>query len=272
MEYQLLAADMDGTLLNSAKTISKGNIAAINKALDAGKHVVICTGRGMGELKEFLPMFPKMRYVLSENGGCIYDIQEKKAVFQLELDKNVTETVLHYAEQRDIMPQILMKGTPVMTRSHVDNLGHFSMAHYSGAYHSYGWLVDNAYEYYRQSGQPAEKICLYHTSAEARNQTYTDIRHLPVTVVFSEATSLEITPLGVDKGKGLQQLCEHLHIFMPQTIAIGDSLNDESVLRTAGLSVAVGNADAEIKEICDHIVASNDDDGVAEAIEIWLLG
>lgn len=272
MKYQLLAVDMDGTLLNSAKTISKRNIAAINKALDAGKHVVICTGRGMGELKEFLPMFPKMRYVLSENGGCIYDMQQQKAIVQLELDKDVTETVLHYAEQRDIMPQIIMKGTPVMTHSHVNELERFFMAHYRASYHSYGCIVDNAYEYYRQSGQPAEKICLYHTSAEARNQTCTDIKHLPVTVAFSEKTSLEITPLGVDKGKGLQQLCEHLRILMPQTIAVGDSLNDETALRKAGLSVAVGNADAEIKEICDYIAASNDDDGVAEVIETWLLG
>lgn len=84
-------------------------------------------------------------------------------------------------------------------------------------------------------------------------------------------TSLEISPLGVTKGYGLKKLCKHLNIEVEQSIVVGDADNDLDVLKTAGLAVAMGNANANVKKIADVEVMDNDHDGVAEAIYKYLL-
>lgn len=87
----------------------------------------------------------------------------------------------------------------------------------------------------------------------------------------AEDTSLEISPLGVTKGYGLKKLCKHLNIEVEQSIVVGDADNDLDVLKTAGLAVAMGNANANVKKIADVEVMDNDHDGVAEAIYKYLL-
>ena len=87
----------------------------------------------------------------------------------------------------------------------------------------------------------------------------------------AEQASLEISAVGVTKGTGLKKLCEHLGISLEETIAVGDADNDIDVLKTAGLSVAMGNANDTVKSICDVVVSDCDHDGCAEVIEKYLL-
>ncbi len=271
MVYQLLAADMDGTLLNTEKVIPEGNRRAVNRALEMGKHVILSTGRCMAELREFFPLFPNMRYLLAESGACIYDLAEQRVIRQLTLEPTVAERILRYARGRDVMIQALVYGQAVMNASHVAQLAHFRMAHYEKHFRKTGELVEDVCGYCERIGWQAEKICLYHTSPEARERTLDFVRELPVTPVFSEETSLELTPVGADKGAGLEFLCAYLHIPLAQTIAVGDGFNDMSILRKAGLAVAVANAEDAVKAACDAVVADNDSCGVQQAIEDYLL-
>lgn len=271
MGYQLLAADMDGTLLNSEKEISAENCEAINQALKMGKHVVMSTGRCMAEVKEFFPLFPHMRYVLAESGACIYDLMEQKVIRQLEMEPFVTEQIIRYVQSKDIMVQALVQGNVVMNASDMARLEHFYMLHYEKHFRKVGVFVDDVCDYCRQIGWRIEKLCLYHTSQQAREQTLAFVQNLPVTPVFSEHTSLELTPVGADKGVGLELLCTYLDIPLTQTIAIGDGMNDMPILRKAGLAVAMGNAEAAVKAACDAVVADNDRNGVRQAIMEYLL-
>ena len=90
-------------------------------------------------------------------------------------------------------------------------------------------------------------------------------------LVNAESASLEISAAGVDKGKGLLKLCEYLGLSPEKTIAVGDADNDVAILKTAGLSVAMGNALPQIRELSDVSVADCNHDGCAEAIEKYLL-
>jgi hypothetical protein len=90
-------------------------------------------------------------------------------------------------------------------------------------------------------------------------------------MAFSEIASLEISAQKVDKGIGLKKLCEYLGISIDETIAVGDGYNDLEALKAAGLSIAMGNAVEEIKEIADVVVADCDHDGCAQAIEQYLI-
>lgn len=272
-KYQILAVDMDGTLLNSKKVISKKNIDAINKAYSLGKIVVISTGRSVGELWDFFPLFPQMRYCISESGSCLYDIKAHRAIHQMVIDKDAVEKVVSYARVRDIMPQIYINGEATVTRRQLDNMDHYQMGHYKNHFRTCTDIVDNAFDECERMGYYAEKICLYHTDNDARNVTldYVNSLNLNITKAFSEFTSLEVTPVGADKGSALEILCRKLNIPIEETIGMGDSENDLTILDKAGLAVAVENAADIVKRSADVISKSNDENGVAEIIEKYLL-
>lgn len=272
MEYQLLATDLDGTLLNAKKEISSENIQAINHALKMGKHVIFSTGRALGEVEQFFPMFPAMRYVLCESGGLLYDRKEQRIISRQVLDPAITREVLRYAEPRDIMIQVMMEGESVISRDSLGCLEHYRNEYLREHFSRHVRLTDHVVAYCKDGGYLAEKICLYHPDTTARVQTLEQLQHLDLTAAFSERTSLELTPIGVDKGKGLRRLCEELHIPLEQVIAVGDAPNDLAVLQTAGLALAVDNASEEVKQVCHAVVADNEHNGVKEAIENWLCG
>ncbi|MCD8188668.1 MAG: Cof-type HAD-IIB family hydrolase [Clostridiales bacterium] len=272
MPYQLLAADMDGTLLNSRKEISPADATAITRALEAGKQVVFSTGRCIGELEPFLALFPKMRYVLCESGACVYDRAEERAIHLQLIDPQAAKTILDYTKGRDIMPQILVRNEAVMDIRHLNNLAHYKMAHYQNHFQQNCRSTNDIYWYCQAQEWTFEKICLYHTSPEDRADTLLAVEGLPLTTALAEETSLEISAHGVDKGVGLEVLCRHLGLPLEETIVVGDSFNDLPILKKAGLPVAVGNAAEPVKAACQVVVDDCDHSGVSQAIERYLLG
>lgn len=90
-------------------------------------------------------------------------------------------------------------------------------------------------------------------------------------IAISKPFFLEVTKLGIDKGTAIKKLADLLNIKKEEIIAAGDSFNDISMLKTAGTSVAVANAQPEIKEITDYIVSSNDEGGIAELINKFIF-
>ena len=272
MQYQLMAVDMDGTLLNSDKHISPADADAVNRALSQGKRVVFCTGRCITELTAFFPLFPKMRYVLGESGALIYDLRQDIAVHRQSFDPELAEAVWRRMAHRDLIPQLLMRDTTVMRQWDIDHLERYHMSHYHQHFIQTGRIVEDVWTQGQEnSWLNVDKICLFHTSPEERALSRAALQDLPMTLADAEETSLELSPLGVDKGKALGILCRHLGIPLEETIAVGDSYNDLSVLRTAGLSVAMGNAVPAVRSSCAAVVADNDHFGVAEAVERFLL-
>lgn len=272
MQYRLMAVDLDGTLLTSRKDIAPPDADALNRALSRGRVVVFSSGRCLAELAPFFPLFPKMRYVLGESGALIYDLRQKLALHRQSFDPALVEQVWQRTARRDLMPQLLLQDTPVMRQWDVDHLERYHMSHYHQHFLSTGRMVADVWAEGKSKGwADVDKICLFHTSPEEREQSRQALSDLPVTLADAEETSLELSPLGVDKGKGLGILCRHLGIPLEETIAVGDSYNDLSVLRTAGLAVAMGNAVKAVRSSCGVVVADNDHCGVAQAVERFLL-
>lgn len=271
MRYQLLATDMDGTLLNDKKEISAENQKAVNQALDMGKDVIFSTGRSLNETKSYFATFPKMRYLLCESGALLYDIHEQKILNQETIDPAAAEEILMYTTRRNVLLQIMMEGKSMFEDGMLERLAYYQNDHLQKLFRDSGTFCPDVIDYCRKHGWQADKICIYHTTPEERELTLQQLQHLPVTMAFSEKTSLEITPAGVDKGTALKKLCELLGLDIEQVIAVGDAPNDHAILETAGLAVAMGNATDSVRQLCHTIVADNDHHGVKEAIERYLL-
>ncbi len=269
--YRLLAFDMDGTLLNSQKEIFPEDAAAVNRALDAGKMVVLSTGHCMGELLRFLKGFPKLRYVICESGACVYDRAEGVPIAFHTLPPAAVKALLDFAAANDVIPLVYMENQAVMNRKDIGRLPDVGMSHYAAHFRGNALPVEDIRETARQCGWKSGKICLYHRTLAERERSFAFAQTLDATPVLAESTSLEITPPHIDKGTGLEALCKQLGISLEDTIAVGDSGNDLCVLEKAGLGIAVGNAPDEVKAVCGAIVADNDHGGVREAIETYLL-
>ncbi|MCR5545868.1 MAG: Cof-type HAD-IIB family hydrolase, partial [Lachnospiraceae bacterium] len=270
--YKLIAFDMDGTLLNSEKELTEPTIEALKKAADEGKEIAIATGRSLTGVLPYIDQLPMVHFGILSSATIIYDFWEDKVISMDNIAWDQIYDIADAAEQEDIMLLMMSEGVGLLDKSKIDHLAEYHMEQYEKLYRENATLVENPLEMLRNANRKYEKINLYHTSQKARLRTRHRLEHLPLELVDSEETALEITPLGSSKGTGLRMVCRYLDIPMKQTIAVGDADNDLSIIETAGMGIAMKNANKKVKEAAQAVVGDNDHDGCAQAIEKYLLG
>ncbi len=271
--YQLIAFDMDGTLLDSQKQVSAQNLAAISRAAQAGKTVILSTGRNPRQFAPYLDILHDIRYMVCSSGALVYDAQEDCAIYQNYLSEQTVLALLDLVSDLPAMTQLLSDEMTLIQRDRLERLDEFGMGIYKELFRAHATLWDDLYAQYAAAPFPIAKCNVHCADTATRAQLEQRIRerNIPVTTAYAETTTLEINAADVSKGAGLVKLCEHLDIPIAQTIAVGDAGNDKVILETAGLAVAMGNATPEIMNIADVVVADCDHSGCAEAVERYLL-
>ena len=270
MAYQLIALDLDGTLLNSRKELPADAAAAIRAACAAGKTVVFDTGRAVSELDEPAALLPEVRYAVFSSGGGLYDIHERKTFGLHPIPDALVRRILALGRTKDVMPQLVLPEQDVIQASHMDHLEHFNMGIYRPLYEKAMTLVPDIYAFAESCREPVLKLNLYHADPAERIRTRAQLETPELELVYSEISSLECSAAGVSKGSGLERLCGLLGIPPAECIAVGDADNDLPMLRTAGLGIAMGNASEHVKAAADRVVSDCDHGGCAEAVQMLL--
>ena len=270
-QYQLIAFDMDGTLLNSNKQISPETLNAIKRATDAGKTVILCTGRNLAELNAFTEIIPGLRYLDCVSGACVYDLKEKKTLYSQALDPGIVKKLMKFGMEEGAMIHVLSERS-IVQKDQQSHMADFHMGIYQTMFDQITDKLENIYNSFCEEPFPVLKLNLYHRDEASRARTVERIKAagLETALALAESTSLECSAKGIDKGVGLKKLCEHLGLPLEQTIAVGDADNDTMALKTAGLAIAMGNATEQLKADSDYITDTNDNDGVAKAIYHFL--
>lgn len=271
-KYDLIALDMDGTLLTDEQLISGATKAAIDKAVLNGKTVVLSTGRSPAELLDYKEELENIRYYICENGALLYDSMKECVIDSQSIPTEIADELIKIAETWEVMIYVASNGRAMFTSSDLDRMKDFHIEQYRDVIARTSILHDNIIESYWKEPFPIEKINFFSVSPEKREILKETLEKYPLTIVYAEETSLEVSPPNMSKGIGLQKFCDFLSVSINRTIAVGDSDNDAEILKKAGLSVAMGNARPYIKELCDVVVSDNNHDGCAEAIEKYLLG
>lgn len=269
--YDLIALDMDGTLLNSELTITPRTVAAIRAAIAAGKQVVFSTGRTASEIREYLRLFPGMRYAICETGAGLYDAREDRMLGQKSFPAETVKAIAELLRGLDVMVSLYRDGKTFTNLSGPEGMAHFGMGAYAESFAGSTVWVENLLEVIPSSAGTYSKFVLFFPKKEEREHVWSALQQMEVTAVTCTFDDIEVSPVGTDKGRGLTALCEQLGIPLSRTIAVGDSDNDLPILRAAGLSVAMGNAVPGVKAMAALTVADHDHDGVAEVIERYLL-
>lgn len=270
MGYKLIAFDMDGTLLNSRKEISPRTMEAIARAASAGKTVALDTGRCIPELTPYLGSIPGLRYAVCGSGSMVYDVEARRVVRSRPIPVELVRKILDASRLEDLMVHILSERS-VVESSKIERMEHFGLGRFRPLFERIVTPVEDVYAWYESNPVPLEKINLHHATAEGRGRTRGRLAPLGLSLADELESSLEISAPGVDKGSGLRELCGILGISPDECIAVGDSYNDLEMLRTAGLPLAMGNANESARSLARAVLPDCDHDGCAEAIDKYLL-
>lgn len=275
LAYQLIAFDMDGTLLDSKKDVLPSSVAAIDEALASGKDVAIASGRCPRMVLMYRAAIPHVRYAICSAGAAIVDLFEAKTLETTEVPATALQKVMAASHGRDMLIETTCDGEFVVSRPEMERCERYSLGVYKSLYREQGTVLDTAAEAEAFTLDPAhriQKLNLHYTCDEDRDVAVASLAGENVNVVYCERHSIEITHASVTKGTGLLALAAQLGISPEQTIAVGDADNDLPMLRAAGLAVAMGNANENARAASDVTVADNNHGGCAEAIHRFLLG
>ena len=264
MKYKLIAMDLDGTLNNDQKIITEKTKAALMAVQRGGIRLALASARpspGLFKERDILRLQDYQGILMSYNGGRIVDAETGKVLFETSMDMEETKQVLRQLEKLPVTP-ILDDGA----QFYVTDKNGYKVDYECKNNNMVCAEVENLADFL--SFAPI-KILMSVQPEELEQVQRTIAGMLPdsLTVVQTAAFYLEVIPKVINKGQGIRDICKVLGISQDEVISFGDAANDIPMLRVAGMGVAMGNASDAVKEAADMVTLSNNDDGIAAALE-----
>ena len=269
-QIRLIAFDLDGTLLNSDKVLTPRNKAALERAPEEGILIVPTTGRLFKGMPAEIRQFPFLRYAITINGAAVFDTETGDNIYRAEIPLENALEIMTYLDQFPIVYDCYKDNTGWMTQSMWDQAEVFAPnAYYVHSIRTNRKPVPELKEFLRQQGGSVQKIQLFSTDPELRTAL---LRELPrrfshLAVSSSVSRNVEINHEDANKGSALMALASRLGLDRSRVIAFGDGLNDISMIREAGIGVAMQNAVEEVRAAADLITGSCEESGVAMVLE-----
>lgn len=289
--YKLVAIDLDGTLLNSYGNVSQKNKETIKKAIEKGTEVVIASGRPLASARSFANEIGANHYMICGNGSTLYDIQKEQILYNKFIEKNKVLQIIKICEQNSIFYSLYTENI-ILSKSLNYNIQFFNSENKKAPDDKKTniKIIDDIYKYVKENPDieilkiticDENKIIfggIIKKLREIKNIDVLDIQHMArkyITLgteeIKIEYHYTEITSQNVNKWSALEVLSHILKIKPEEIIAIGDNINDKEMVQNAGMGIIMDNGAPYIKEMADQIVSNNNEDGVAEAIEKFIL-
>jgi Cof subfamily protein (haloacid dehalogenase superfamily) len=269
MKYKLLVLDVDGTLLNNEKKITKGTLAALLKVQQMGLPIVLASGRplaGLLPIAEQLELSRYGGYIMAYNGSLVINANTNETIFEKTIDAEFIPFLNKKAKKNEVSiftykndniitenpDNPYIKAEAVINNIQITQVADFDEAVNFNPYKCV--MVDDDYMTLEKLGGNLRK----------RLDGSLD-------VFISEDFFLEILPQNVNKGNTLAMLKDMLGIKQEELIAIGNGNGDIPMLHLAGVGISMGNSSDNVKRCSDDITLSNEEDGVAAALEKYVL-
>lgn len=272
-EISLVATDLDGTLLLQNKHISKRTYNVLKKANENGVHVVIATGRSFSALPESIFKIDGMRYVVTSNGANIIDLKDNEVIYKNCIDAAQIPKIINFLKGRPYILEVFTGGKAYMSKSDYDKFRSRTIDFRPIEYVLQTRIpIADIFEFTSKNASAIENININFDSLSDKPKAYEELLKFDnITVTTSFDFNLEIGGNTTSKGDALNFLTQMLGLTSKNVLSIGDNPNDSSMLGFSEIAVAVENAHEDIIKLADHITSSNDEDGVAKAVEKFVL-
>ena len=268
MNRKVLILDIDGTLTNSRKEITPATRRAIDEAQRRGHVVVLASGRPTGGVRiaaQELELAQYGGYILSYNGACVASAATGEAIFKNALPDYVAPWMQAYAAEHGL-GMCSYEGEALLPGTRMDRF-----LELEAAINRFSVCPVESFDGYVRRDLYKLLLTAPPTRAKEHEQRLARRFMGRLSVYRSEPYFIEVMARGVSKGDAVAGLLERLGIGREDAIACGDGFNDLSMIRYAGVGVAMGNAQQAIKDEADVVTLSNDEDGLVPIIRHYIL-
>lgn len=266
-KIKVVFIDIDGTLRNSKRELSTKTIETVKKIQSLGINVILCSGRNRNHTQNVSKCVGASEYIISSNGADVYDFKNNKEIYNSFIDKksckeiykianiNNLRFIMNVDNGRYVTDEQDKKENDIILNEEIESfLERKNVAQCV--------LLDK--DFYKikriqKEIESIENICAINKSKSLIFENEP---------IDKKRTYLDLVSNNTSKGNAVQQMCKYLNISLDEAMAFGDSVNDISMLQIVGLPIVMGNATEEIKKYGKIIADSNDNNGVAKALEM----
>ncbi len=268
---KLIATDLDGTLMSADHlTVTPRTINTLKAAHDKGVKIAIATGRPLALIDNVISQVPFTDYIIYSNGACVFDRNENKIIYSNLIENHSASEIVGYLLKNNVFFEIYVDG-----KSHYQ-LGTEDLFDNTGFPEEFIDEVTKTMTGHKSlldflKGLDVEKITLY----SVKDRDYKGFEEKLLSYDLSTACSfkgnLEATVKSADKGRALEGICGVMGITSDECMSFGDAGNDIPMLEFAKYSFAMANGSDECKAAAKYIARSNAKDGLAIAVEEYIL-
>lgn len=273
-EYRIVASDLDGTLLNSDARISEENQEAIKRISEMGGFFVPCTGRTLYEMNPEIRDNPYIRYIIHSDGSVIYDKatdQRMSMCMSKEVSGHLFDVLAEQPTFYTVRYNRNVYNDASMQRDEVYDF--FGIDHYSrNVVIPWSKKVIDGFDAFCRSCEEIEMVGVFFHTIEERDRCLNRLEAIGDYgfIRWEGLNYCEIFSKDAGKGNALLRLARELGFDRSQTIGVGDSTNDLTMIRSAGLGLAMSNACDSLKAAADAIICSNDEHGIKYIFERYI--
>lgn len=271
---KMIGFDLDGTLLNSNKEISDYTRDVMREAVEQGVIILPATGRPLTGIPKPVMALPGIRYAVTANGARVVDVQEDKVLHEALLPYEKGKELLEIFAKYDTYREVYYEGFGYATVDMVERIEEYMpikpMIEYMRTTRR---RVPDVEAMFHEKKMAVDKLQALFRDTETRDLAMKEVKEKVQGAAVTSALGNNIEANGEDAQKGiaLLKLGEILGIKKDEIMAFGDGSNDMDMIRRVGFGVAMENGIDEIKEAADYITVTNDEHGVAKAIEKFVL-
>ena len=271
---KMIGFDLDGTLLNSNKEISDYTRDVMREAVKQGVIILPATGRPLTGIPKPVMALPGIRYAVTANGARVVDVQEDKVLHEALLPYEKGKELLEIFAKYDTYREVYYEGFGYATADMVEHIEEYMpikpMIEYMRTTRR---RVPDVEAMFHEKKMAVDKLQALFRDTETRDLAMKEVKEKVQGAAVTSALGNNIEANGEDAQKGiaLLKLGEILGIKKDEIMAFGDGSNDMDMIRRVGFGVAMENGIDEIKDAADYITVTNDEHGVAKAIEKFVL-
>lgn len=288
--YKFVAIDLDGTMLNSYGTVTQYTKKVIKEKINNGVEIVIASGRPIDSIKTISKEIGSENYFIAGNGALIYDIKKDEIIYEKYMSKRKVLEIIKICDQNSISYNLYTEKN-IIAKSLKYNVLYYHKENLKKEENKKTNIniVENVYEYVKNMNEEKFlKLTICDDNKTIFDSIIKKMRHIDGIEVLDvshisrkiikQGTEefeikyyyTEISLKNVDKWYAIKFLIEKLGIKEEEVIAIGDNINDKKMIQEAGLGIVMKGSTPVVTNVSDYVTDTNDNDGVAKALEILL--
>lgn len=271
-DIKIVGLDLDGTTLNTKGEFSQRTKDVFRKAMDKGVHIVIATGRTLNSLPKEIYNIEGLEYAITSNGARVFRLEDHQLVYENAIEEDAVEALVEIFRENDLNVEGFADGRAYISQREFDDIKEFRSKRDRNYVLKTRTPVEDIYSFLLEHKYHIENLSINYPDDNRKREVEEILSKVDgITVTSSFPLNNEIGGATTSKADGLNFLLAQLGLGFENLMVCGDSPNDLAMIKEAEIGVAMGNAEESVKAQADFITLTNGEDGVAYAIEKFVL-